>query len=99
VTRLPIEIHPAAAREAAAARRWYAERNEAVADAFVSAMEHAVDRIQDSPTRYAEYLHGTRRFILERFPFLMIYRILPNRIQIVAVAHGRRRPGYWVKRS
>jgi hypothetical protein len=38
---------------------------------------------------------NVRKFVLRRFPFLIIYRDLPSTIQIVAVAHGRRRAGYW----
>jgi len=40
-----------------------------------------------------------RRFGLRRFPFGLIYRITSSGVQIIAVAHRRRRPGYWRQRK
>lgn len=40
-----------------------------------------------------------RRFPLHRFPFALIYRIDGDRLRILAVAHRRRRPGYWSQRG
>ena len=39
-----------------------------------------------------------RRMLLNRFPYVLIYSLEPERIWIVAVAHQRRRPGYWRRR-
>jgi hypothetical protein len=44
--------------------------------------------------RELEYLDEA----LEEVPFSFVYRVEANRIVIVAVAHGRRRPGYWKSR-
>ena len=41
----------------------------------------------------------TRRFLLQRFPYQVVYRIRPGEIVIVAVAHLKRRPGYWRHRT
>ena len=38
---------------------------------------------------------GTRRILLDRFPFTIDYRVTSNTLNIVAVAHQKRRPGYW----
>jgi len=38
---------------------------------------------------------GLRAVVLERFPFKVLYRVSSNVIVVVAVAHDRRRPGYW----
>jgi toxin ParE1/3/4 len=43
-------------------------------------------------------LHGTRKYLLRRFPYAVIYRVTDEAIEVVAVAHGRRRPGYWKTR-
>jgi toxin ParE1/3/4 len=40
-------------------------------------------------------LNGTRRFVLRRFPFSIIYLDDPEVRSIVAVAHSKRKPGYW----
>jgi hypothetical protein len=43
----------------------------------------------------APYLRGMRRVMLHRFPYFVVFRELPHKIQIIAVAHAKRRPGYW----
>ena len=39
-----------------------------------------------------------RRFILTDFPFALIYLAGPELIEVVALAHHKRRPGYWKSR-
>ncbi len=39
-----------------------------------------------------------RRYILPRFPFSVIYRMKGELIEVVVVAHQRRKPGYWKSR-
>jgi len=95
---LVVEFHPEAVLEAQAARAWYAERSEQAGIAFVGALGLAVQALADAPLAWPEYLHATRRFLLRRFPFLVVYRVSGNLIQVIAVAHGRRRPGYWRER-
>jgi plasmid stabilization system protein ParE len=77
---------------------WYAERNPSAADAFLAALDQAIREIAESPERSPLHLHGTRKSLLRRFPYSVIYRVTATAIQIIAVAHGRRRPGYWKAR-
>jgi plasmid stabilization system protein ParE len=42
--------------------------------------------------------HGTRRLVLQRFPYNVFYRVGAEAIVIVAVAHQKRRPAYWAAR-
>ena len=94
----PIEFHPEALLEAWEARRWYAERNHKAADAFLAELDYAEAQISAHPDRWPAYLHGTRRFRLRRFPYLLIYYATDERIVVLAVAHAKRRPGYWKER-
>lgn len=96
---LTVEFHPEAISEAIAARQWYEARSENAAKAFLAELDAGVGSIQTSPELYPAYLHGTRRYLMRRFPYLIIYRVVATAIQIIAVAHGRRRPGYWRSRS
>jgi plasmid stabilization system protein ParE len=91
----PVEFHPAAVDEAEAAALWYAARSPRAARAFDAELAAAVDRIAESPLRWRRHLHGTRRVVLRRFPYLVVYRVDADRVLIVAVAHGHRRPGFW----
>ena len=92
-------IHPAALAEAETAERWYGERSESAATEFLAEIDRALSAITESPDRWPVYLASTRRFLLKRFPFAVVYRDLDSYIHIVAVAHGRRRPGYWKARA
>lgn len=91
----PVDLHPEAIDEAQAAYRWYRERNEAAAEAFLAELDRAVELISEGPIRWPTYLHGTRRFLLRRFPFAIVFRQIGEAVQIIAVAHARRKPGYW----
>jgi len=36
--------------------------------------------------------------VLRRFPFSVIYAVVPDMVVVIAVAHHQRRPGYWLRR-
>lgn len=94
-----IQFHDQAAAEYDAAFDWYLERSPDAARNFDSAVEHALSQIEKAPLRWVMGPFNTRRYLLHKFPFLLIYRERPfNEIQIIAVAHTSRRPGYWKTR-
>lgn len=90
-----VNLHPSALAELHFAIAWYLERNEPAAIKFAAEVDHAIELIQNSPGRWPRGEHSTRRFVLQRFPYALIYRETNSTIQILAVAHGHRRPGYW----
>lgn len=98
MSRVGVEINPAAAEEVAAALGWYREQSESAASAFVTELDRTIVCIGDAPGRWSEHTHGTRRFVMRRFPFSIVYRVGPSTITIFAVAHARRLPGYWQAR-
>ena len=98
MVRRAVEFHPDAVAEAQAAAEWYRQRNETAADAFLVELDRAVERVVDAPHRWPAYFHNTRRFLLRRFPFAVVYRLSGDMVQVVAVTHGRRKPGYWKTR-
>ncbi len=65
---------------------------------FIAAISDALDSISQAPQRWPKYLYGTRRFVLHRFPFSVVYLDDPDMVNIVAVAHHKRKPGYWKQR-
>lgn len=92
---LPVDLHGDALEEAAEARRWYAQRSPAAALRLLDELDDAIAAIAEHPQRWPTHLHGTRRYRLRRFPFLLVYHVRDDRIQVIACQHGRRRPGYW----
>jgi len=88
-------FHPAAIDEAAAAAAWYRDRGSSAKEAFLTEIDRAVERIAETPERWPQYLQSTRRFLLHRFPYSIVFRFDSERILVLAGAHARRRPGYW----
>jgi plasmid stabilization system protein ParE len=99
MTARRIFVHPAALEEAEAAARWYRDRSPRAAARFVEEINQVIDRILAAPQRWPRGPRGSRKVKLPCFPFLVIYRESNSAIQILAVAHGRRRPGYWKARA
>ena len=98
LTRSQLDQFRAALEEAEGAARWYADRSTTAALAFSDEIEAAESAIVQRPDAWPPFDHGTRRFLLRRFPFSIVYRVEEYRIVIVAVAHAHRRPGYWESR-
>jgi plasmid stabilization system protein ParE len=95
---MKVRFHPAARRELLAHNHWYFVRNPSAAAGFEREIDHAITRISEAPERYVTTSHGCRRFALLKYPFTLVYRIVHGEIEIIAVAHRRRRPGYWTRR-
>jgi len=65
------------------------------------------DEVLEALERIEEYVEGwqtfdergpERRFVLDRFPCIVVYVVTDTEIQITAVVYGGREPGYWRKR-
>jgi toxin ParE1/3/4 len=99
---LRIVLHPAAAREVTEAHRYYNEVSAELGDAFVrelSAVFERAQRLPDSGRAWRRSDPGRRVYLLRRFPYVVIARVLPRELRVVAVAHQRRKPGYWLERD
>jgi plasmid stabilization system protein ParE len=94
-----LEYLAEALAEAEAAARWYAERSPAAGLGFDDEVAAAEAAITERPEAWPLFVHGTRRYLLRRYPFCIVYRFDADRIVIVAVAHAKRRPGYWKQRA
>jgi plasmid stabilization system protein ParE len=83
-----------------AAQRWYARRSLQALTRFQDAVEEAVERIASAPHRWPVFGRDYRSVRAGRFPYILYYRMIdPGRVLVVAVAHARRRPGYWSRRK
>jgi plasmid stabilization system protein ParE len=99
---LSSRISEEAAAEVAEAARWYETHRAGLGVEFLDAVDTAVTRIAETP-RMGSPVPGVsdqaiRRRPVRRFPYHVVYVVLPDRLQILAIAHDRRRPGYWVGR-
>jgi len=77
----------------------YASESQTLADDFEKEVRWGATFIAENPEA-APLVEGTRvrRKVLRRFPYSLFYAIEGERIHIVAVAHGKRRHGYWLDR-
>jgi plasmid stabilization system protein ParE len=100
---LPLRISEEAEAEMAEAARWYEAHRPGLGIDFLEAVDDAAARIAEMP-RMGSPVSGVadaamRRRAVRRFPYHVIYLELLDRLQVLAVAHDRRRPGYWAARS
>lgn len=77
---------------------WYAKRSARAAIRFVLAVDKAIELIAADPGRFPKTYAGCRYCSLKRYPFTVVFREEIDRLVIVAMAHAKRRPGYWRRR-
>ncbi len=93
-------LHPEAESDLRDAAEYYRERASiALARAFLAEFEHAMHLLLQHPMLGAVWLHGKRRLVMKHFPYSIVYFIAGHDIQVLAIAHQSRRPGYWRKRK
>ncbi len=93
-----LDFTPEALREIDEAFEWYLERSVQAAESFVREVDGGLALVGASPTVWPIFHRGTRRYVLRRFPYDIVYRDRAGGVQIVAIAHHKRRPGYWQRR-
>ena len=93
-----VEYHPKAKVEIQESANWYDKKVDGLGLEFMLEVKAAESKIVKNPESWAAHEQGTRRYILKRFPFSIIYFLTDEKIQIVAVAHNKRRPEYWKHR-
>jgi plasmid stabilization system protein ParE len=98
VADLDLEVHPDALLEADAGLAWYLERSPRAAEHFLEEVERALKLILEAPERWPPHLYGTRRYVLYKFPYNVVYSVSGDLVRIYAIAHAKRRPGYWKSR-
>ena len=65
---------------------------------FEAEIERSIQIVSKSPKCWPVRKDNTRRFLIRRFPYLVVYTYHNKHIWIIALAHCRRHPEYWVNR-
>ncbi len=89
---------PLADIEYAEAFDCYEVEEPGLGEEFRRALWAAIALIEQYPTMGPEVRPGIRKVLLRRFPYKLIYAVEGQTLWIIAVAHGHRRPGYWIDR-
>jgi plasmid stabilization system protein ParE len=93
-----VAVAAGAEQDYAEALAWYAERSVRAAEGFEAEVDAALELIGADPLRFPR-CDDTHRFcLLRRYPFQIIYRNASSGVLVVAIAHAKRRPGYWEDR-
>ncbi|MEZ6148138.1 MAG: addiction module protein [Planctomycetaceae bacterium] len=96
----PLSFHPEAINEATEARRWYASKRQEAADGFLRELRVGYDAIAESPTINPYY--AATISVLQTQAVSVSQRVFRERddaVDILAVAHAKREPGYWMNRD
>jgi toxin ParE1/3/4 len=93
-----IRYHPEAADEIEEADAWFRSRDENAAARWRAAARDMIELIAKRPKLRAADLTGIREARVGRFRYKIVYRLISDFVEIVAVAHTSRRPGYWRSR-
>lgn len=99
-TMAGLRLHPAARAEHDAAVDWYERERPGLGWAFALAVSATTAAIQSNPLAFAPWPARPRyrRAIVGGFPFSVFFEVNGDRILVLAIAHAKRRPGYWAKR-
>lgn len=92
---MTFEFCPAAEQEYLESARYFDERGEDLGDYFVRDIEATIAKILQNPFTWRKVSRHARRCLASNFPYGVIYAVENDHVTILAVAHLRRKPGYW----
>lgn len=96
-----LRIHSLASLELTEAVRWYESKRAGLGGELLDEFSASIDRLTLNPEagNHISADQRTRRVLVTRFPYQVVYRVRPGEIVVVALAHLKRRPGYWKHRT
>jgi plasmid stabilization system protein ParE len=100
----PVRPTAEAEEEIRSAIRWYSDERPELGQQLWEESQRVVELISKRPAignivRRLRVGGVVRRMPLRRFPYFIIYRERDDYIEMVAFAHMRRRPRYWIVRT
>ncbi|HNC97148.1 MAG TPA: type II toxin-antitoxin system RelE/ParE family toxin [Myxococcota bacterium] len=100
---LPFELLGEALDELREAAEWFSDRSPELGDALLDEVDRMILHLRQhpdlgTPVQLRRRTPVLRRVALRRFRYVLFYRVQDGLLQVVAVAHSSRRPGYWVQR-
>jgi toxin ParE1/3/4 len=96
----PVIIQQEAAAELEEDMAWYEKRQTGLGLDLQSEVEKTIIRLRNDPSLGMRYWNTHFQFIrVKRFPYVVYFRQFDDVIWVIAITHGRRRPGYWKNRK
>ena len=91
-------FHEAAEREFFSAIEYYEECQPDLGLRFSEEVYATIERICKYPNAWTPIDTKTKRCLINKFPYGILYRITEKNIRIMAVMHLHRKPDYWTDR-
>jgi hypothetical protein len=95
---MKIRFHPDAMMEFDAAATYYEERQRGLGLEFAEEVYAVIARIIEYPDAWSPLSRNTRRCLMNRFPYGIIYQMKSDVLRVIAVANLHRHPDYWQER-
>ena len=94
------QFHPEAEAEHLDTIAWYESRGAGLGARYLAEFERVMEQVCEHPHGFPiDRVPDVRRALMRRFPFTILYREIEGRVEILALAHHRRRPAYWFVRA
>lgn len=94
-----IRYHPDAVVELTEAARYYEEQQPGLGGRFLDSVEASLSLLEKDPQIWRADSRGRRKYLVRRFPYLILYKYQDGQIYVLAIAHTKRKPGYWKTRD
>lgn len=95
----PLFLRPEAKLDIREAFDWYEGERPGLGQDFLDEARKALRRVHEHPLRYPKIRGETRRSLLNRFPFSILYVVEEDRVVVIACFHGKRDPRIWQVRG
>jgi plasmid stabilization system protein ParE len=95
-----LRVSPEAEAEVQSAATWYEGKRPGLGIEFIAVIDKAFESILENPEACPVWRadRAYRRCFLKRFPYVVFFGISAATVEIIAVAHAKRSPGYWLDR-
>ena len=96
-----VVVTPSAQLELRAAAHWYSERERGLGKEFVLEVDRALAALVEGAHRHPFWQQGQpyQKAFVRRFPYVIFFTHDDERVRVLAIAHRRRKPGYWLHRE
>jgi plasmid stabilization system protein ParE len=91
-------LRPAAAADVEDAYAWYEGQRIGLGEEFLAELGATLARVLANPRQYPVIHRATRRALLHRFPYGILYRVIEEQVLVVACMHAKRDPRRWQAR-
>ncbi len=92
-------FHAEAREELRQATEYYRNISKSLGQRFLSEVRQAIARVSENPLAWSPHIAETRRCVVGRFPYGLVYSIEDDHILFLAVINFWRKPGYWIHRK